>query len=436
MADTIELSPWQDQVEHAVQRGARYVLIKAGRKSGKTKYIEYRMVKNGVLEPMVPDQVNAYIAPSRMQAKNILWRRLKLALPRNAMSQKPRESDLIIDMKSGIRNQLFGAENEDAIRGLTFGPTILDEADFMRAGFYEEIVEPNLAVTKAPVLMASTPKNRWFTKLWRAAFDGRMGREWAAFHFTIMDNPHISRSEIDSIKGKVSKEIWEQEYLANENAYCGTQYSEFENAHIVQHRDPKSSTIVARALDWGWEHPSHCLWGEVWFNDQTGRWNLYIYRELQLRGLNIESLVTPILAFDTNRTFLFNVIDGSSRRTEMASGESILKQFFKFGLPCRVPYGTPDFMINAAKMMLRNNDVQISENCPILIKQLREVEWGDKYGDDAADAFKYFCSMVYERDFAHIERGAYDLQPQAPIDPHGLLAAREPDTMEWTYTGY
>ena len=232
MAD-FELSPWQQIVEQAVNQGARFVYIKAGRKSGKTKYIEHRILQNSRLQPITPDQVNAYIAPSRSQAKNILWRRLKLAIPRDEMERKPSETELTIDLKTGTRQQLFGAENEDAIRGLTFGPSILDEADFMRTNFYEEVVEPNLKVTKASCIMASTPKGKWFTKLWKAAKEGRLGREHVAFHFTIWDNPHISRKEIDATKAKVSPEVWEQEYMANENAYCGLQYSEFDVKHIV-----------------------------------------------------------------------------------------------------------------------------------------------------------------------------------------------------------
>lgn len=436
---SIDLVPWQAEVDKAIRRGARYVYLKCGRKSGKTKFIEHRIIENGKKEPIIADQVNAYIAPSHKQAKNILWRRLKLSIPREEMESRPRESDLIIDMKAGIRTQLFGAENEDGIRGLTFGPSTLDEADFMRAGFYEEVVEPNFSVTKAPCVMASTPKNRWFTKRWKQAKDGRLGKDHVAFHFTIYDNPYIDRKQIADLKASTPTEVWEQEYMANELAYSGMQYSEFENKHIVPHREPKADSFFARALDWGWEHPSHCLWGEIWLNPMTGRWNLYIYREWSGRGMNIAALVTPILSVDQGKNFIFTVIDGSAKRTEMASGESILTQFYRANLPCRLPYGTDDYKINAAKMMLKQFDVQISEKCPTLIKQLREVEWGDKYGDDAADCYKYFSSMVYGRDFSHMQpEAALDMKNplNGPIDPSGILAGRDNGAMQWDTAGY
>lgn len=142
MTADFKLLNWQEKVEKARLKGATHIWIKAGRKTGKTEYIRHVLQETCKTPARVPDQINAYIAPARNQAKNILWRRLK-AMNRELIDGRPRETELAIDYRNGVRLQLFGADNEDGVRGLTFGPSILDEADYMRVGFYEEVVEPN-----------------------------------------------------------------------------------------------------------------------------------------------------------------------------------------------------------------------------------------------------------------------------------------------------
>src|SRR5687767_11416577 len=93
-----KLSRWQEQVERAVKKGATHVYIKAGRKSGKTEYLRYRMLEWGRDKPLVDGQVNAYVAPTRGDAKNILWRRLKMTLDRSEIEGRPREIEMSVDL--------------------------------------------------------------------------------------------------------------------------------------------------------------------------------------------------------------------------------------------------------------------------------------------------------------------------------------------------
>jgi hypothetical protein len=432
------LLPWQQKVEKALRDGATHIYLKAGRKSGKTEYLRYRILEWMKDKPIVADQINAYIAPYRSQAKNIFWRRIKSSLDRKYLEKKPGETELTLDITTGVRQQLFGADHEEALRGLLFGPSVLDEADFMRQGVYEEIIEPNMSVTMAPVIMSSTPKNGWFTRRWREAKDGLLGKSHVAFHFTIYDNPYISKSIIEKIRRSIPTDMWEQEYLANENAYTGLMYPEFANVHVCKHKEPSTHGKFARSLDWGFDHPSHCLWAEIYKNNQTGRWNLYIYREFTTKGKDVEGVVKPIVASDS-RPFLFSIIDISALRREMGTGTSIISEFRRHGYLCRVSLKDDACNINATKMMLKNCDIRISEKCTTLIRQMRAVEWGQKEGDDAADALKYLCGMVYNRDFANIESGEIvddnvkRLYESQNIDPTGIMAApsRLEDAMEW-----
>lgn len=421
----VTLTPWQEQVERAYNEGAKYVLIKAGRKAGKSVLSRYRLVRASMKPPTIPDQTNCYIAPERAQAKKIMWRPLKRYVWDNGkvkdlLVKKPNETELWMDFKSGVRLGLEGAENEDTIRGWNIGESVIDEADSIKSPhFYSEVVEPNFLLTDPNVLFISTPKNRWFTKLWRQAKDGRLGRKWAAFHFTSYDNPYISRAYLDEIKARVPSHIWEQEYMANEYAFSGLQYPEFEGKHIVKPRNVTGPKFL-RFIDWGWDHPSVCLWAEVFFNSETKRWNLYVFREFSVRGKDIEEISTAVRAGDT-RVYLANVVDKSAKRTEMGTGTPIMHQFAQHGLPCVTPPHKKDYHINSLKMMLKHGDIQISEECRTLIRQLEEVEWGTKEGDDAVDALEYGAAWCFGKDFDNISAPDEKRQDEPYIAPGGLL---------------
>lgn len=424
----LKLLPWQQKVEEAVHQGAKYIYIKAGRKSGKSQYAMYRMVKECFNPTDLPDVTNPIIGPEKKHTNNIYWRRLKEYVTpggnwQQLLMKRPNETEHYLDFKSGVRLSLDGAENEKAIRGINIGYFTLDEADEMKASFFEEIVEPNTLVTKGGGLFIGTPKNRWFTKRWRLAKDGRLGRDHAAFQFTPYDNPHTSKTFLEERKRNLPGDIFEQEYMANEAAFSGTKFPEFDNTQIVPHREPRGPKFV-RFIDWGWDHPSVCLWGEVYFNEDKRRWNVYIFHEISLRGRDVEELVRCIKGGDT-RNYVLTVIDKSARRTEMSSGKSILSEFHRHGLNCVPCLRREDYQINAIKMMLKRGDIQISESCRMLIRQLREVEWGQKENDDAVDALKYGAAMCYELDFTNVEGMDFKDQEKIEyIDPNGVLAAK------------
>ena len=73
--------------------------------------------------------------------------------------------------------------------------------------------------------------------------------------------------------------------------------------------------------------------------------------------------------------------------------------------------------------MLRRGDVQISEECPILIRQLRSVEWGDYLNDDAADCLKYLAGFVMNREVNPFGLESIT-EADENIDPTGLIFAQ------------
>ena len=76
-----------------------------------------------------PNPQFAYIAPYRSQAKAVAWEYLKRYA--DPVMSSANEAELYVDVISGGRVRLFGADNADAMRGMGFDGALLDEfADF------------------------------------------------------------------------------------------------------------------------------------------------------------------------------------------------------------------------------------------------------------------------------------------------------------------
>lgn len=441
----MSLTPAQQVIDRC---GAKNIVIEAGRKFGKTEYSIRDILKasEGSAYDGRGDEI-CYVAPFRIQAKDIFWRRLKRAIPPQAMSRRPSEAELNILLANDILISLKGADNEDSVRGLNPRRFVLEEAAFMREGFWEEVAQPNLQATQGGALFISSPKGRnWFHKLYEKAKSGELGPDWAGFHFTIYYNPYISRDAIEQIKRTVTREVWEQEYMANPDAYSGQQYHEFQKQiHVVPHREPRKQAgiFLVRSIDWGWEHPSTCLWGELFKDEKRNKWCLYIYGEFGRSGQNCGDFSNLVKGISGNNQFLWTTICSSARRTEFATGKSILSQFVYHGIPCTLPPNDDSFRVNAAKMMLRDVDVTISNRCVNLARELTDVEWGDLTGDDYADAFKYMCSFVYQRDFTSYTQNQEKKEDlpndpsKGPIDPTGIFyQENQEDAIQWAGSGY
>ncbi len=106
-----------------------------------------------------PNTRYAYIAPFRNQAKQVSWDRLK-AIARPIPRCEKNESDLSIKFPNGSIIQLFGADNPDALRGLTLHGVIFDEYSQQPGNIFEEIIYPTLSTTNGYAIWIGTPKGK------------------------------------------------------------------------------------------------------------------------------------------------------------------------------------------------------------------------------------------------------------------------------------
>lgn len=221
------LHPAQKKV---AQSNARFKTVRAGRKGGKTALeIETLCFKATISAKSLglaktdfaTGRKVIYIAPTQLQARNIVWEALKnrlagLGTPNEQLLQMkvPNEDGEITTIYVG------GWENRENYRGLTDVIHItFDELDTMKSFFlsWREIFRPMFLDTGGTADFIGTPKKE-NPNLRRLEKEGVGNKDWESFHFTSRDNPFLPISEIDAL---------EKEYAGDRNSYIQEVLAEY-----------------------------------------------------------------------------------------------------------------------------------------------------------------------------------------------------------------
>ena len=125
-----------------------------------------RMLQPKMTEAQIKELVNppggrhyGHILPLHKQAKSVAWDKLKFyakAVP----DIKVNEADLLIRMPTGHKVQLFGADNEDAFRGMAFSGLSFDEYSQMSTNVFSEVLSKALADHLGYALFLGTIKGK------------------------------------------------------------------------------------------------------------------------------------------------------------------------------------------------------------------------------------------------------------------------------------
>jgi phage terminase large subunit len=153
---TIDYRPRPQSIPYH-DRTQRWSCTVAHRRFGKTVREINDLIKQSILCPL-PDPRHAYIAPYYSQAKAIAWDYLKhYAKP---ITAKVMESELSVQLVTGGRIRLFGADNPDAMRGIYLDGVVLDEYGNMRPSFFGAVIRPLLADRKGYASFGGTPNGK------------------------------------------------------------------------------------------------------------------------------------------------------------------------------------------------------------------------------------------------------------------------------------
>ena len=202
-----------DKQKLIVESNARFKVIRAGRRSGKsTVAVEMMLFK-----AMSKKNRNIfYISPTQKQSRSIIWELMKARLEGIG---KLNESRLEVELPTADRGTstifIAGFETRENFRGLKADFIVFDETDTMSDFFigWQEIFRPALTDTAGKAVFIGTPKkeNPNLRRLEKIADDDK---DYQAFHFTSLDNPYIPPEELEKTKKELDQDTYQQEILA------------------------------------------------------------------------------------------------------------------------------------------------------------------------------------------------------------------------------
>ena len=212
------------------QAPQRFKVVVAGRRWGKTLLSRTWLLAHAF-------QSGAgrywYVAPTREDAKDIMWADLKAACHPDWLRESPREGDLALLLKNDAEIRLWSAEKGDTLRGRALRALVMDEYADMDARVYHEILLPSLADYAAPALFIGTPKSfNHFHELYERG-QSPDWPAWASWQFPSLSNPTLRPSMVEDARRQLDARTFKQEWEASFEALSGRAYYAFSRQHNV-----------------------------------------------------------------------------------------------------------------------------------------------------------------------------------------------------------
>lgn len=200
---------------------ARFKVCAAGRRFGKSHFaalmlgIEALKSEKQTLDGTVRLTLEHgvyYVAPTFDQAKRIMWPKLKELLgyaDHGGFIARENVNDGWLELISGRRIYIKGADNPESLRGIGLSYVVLDEYADMKPFVWDEIIDPALMDVQGEALFIGTPKGKnHFYKIFLAALEQQEGYEdWEAFHFKSLDNPFLNPQEVERMMKQSNRPI-------------------------------------------------------------------------------------------------------------------------------------------------------------------------------------------------------------------------------------
>jgi hypothetical protein len=360
---------------------ARFRILVAGRRFGKT----YLSLVELCRAAWSPGRLVWYIAPTYKQAKRIAWKPLK-QMTRPYWASQPNETDLRIELITGGRICLRGADNYDSLRGDGLDFLILDEYASIAREAWPEVLRPALADKKGGALFIGTPRGYdHFYDLYQVA---QKQSNWSTFQFTTKEGGNVTADELESATHELDERTYRQEFQASfENLTAGLIYYAFERTENVRSLRYNPQLPLFWSLDFNVNLMCSVI-------GQRSGDEVYILDELALPQSNTEAacmaFCEKIAPWRYGSPFpveisIYGDATGSGRRSAASRTDwQIVDNFFAHyhcNFTRRVPSSNPPIKdrVNCVNAMLCNHAADrrlvIDPRCKELILDLERVRW-------------------------------------------------------------
>ena len=184
-------------------RTDRWAIIVAHRRAGKTVACINDLIKRAIVEGQQGD-LYAYIAPYHSQAKAVAWQYLLEYTEQ--IRKHDNASELWIELLTGSRIRLFGADNANALRGLSLSGCVADETADWKPDVYGSVIRPALSDKRGFCTFVGTPRgHNEFYRLWRE-LDGFKAMLKAS------ETRILPQEELDDARKGMTEDQYQQEF--------------------------------------------------------------------------------------------------------------------------------------------------------------------------------------------------------------------------------
>jgi phage terminase large subunit-like protein len=218
---------------------SRFRVCAAGRRFGKSHIAAVELgqaamqtqtvLSNGSVKQLTAEHGVYYVAPTQDMGRRIMWPKLRALLgfeKNGGLIRNENVNDGWLELISGRRIYIKGADNPDSLRGIGLSFVVLDEFADMKANVWDEILSDALGDVEGRALFIGTPKGKnhfyrmFMGALMKPARDEQGNdvdwSDWEAFHFESTDNPFLTDNEKKRmLTGNRSMETIRQEVKAS-----------------------------------------------------------------------------------------------------------------------------------------------------------------------------------------------------------------------------
>ena len=245
----------------------RFSVIVLHRRAGKTVMAINHMLKASLTNKLLNPRY-AFISPYRLQGKATAWDYIK-QFAGKIPGTKFNESELRCDLPNGARITILGAENDQAIRGISLDGCVFDETQSIKPTIFPEVIRPALADRKGWCIFIGTPKGRNnFYQLYEQA---KKNPKWYACTYKASETDILDEEELQAAKDVMSKDLYEQEFECSfQAAITGSYYGTIIEDLVREKR------MVSNLFD---EDIDVETWWDLGMNDQTAIWFVQRYKK-------------------------------------------------------------------------------------------------------------------------------------------------------------
>lgn len=263
----------------------------------------------------------AYIAPYRSQAKSVAWDYLKhFAAP---VLKSSNEAELTVELLTGAKIRLFGADNADAMRGLGFSGVFMDEYGDFKPSVWGNVIRPTLSDKQGWAVFAGTPKGKnQFWQIYDQA--SRSDGEWFCLKLTASESNLLPATELNAARAQISEDQYLQEYECSfEAAILGAYYGS--DLRLAEDEGRITNVPYDPAV------PVHTSW-DLGYRDDTAIWWYQVIRNeihlidfFAISGANIEE-IAKIIKEKPYKYGKHNLPHDARAKTLAAQGKSVIEQ--------------------------------------------------------------------------------------------------------------